>query len=117
MIHEKYYRERGGLLHLIPKKGAKGTTPAIYSEAEFAAISSLELLYGGTYYNETSYTGLFDWSTYASTGKIEIDMSILKDTIPAGEDVLTTLLAYSTDFPDGIVIGQFLLTVSDEAEL
>jgi hypothetical protein len=113
MITETYDRTRDGLHRLRPKKGRKGEALVIYTEAELSAMTALELHYLGTYYHHTEYPSLFDWTTYASIGEIEIDMAVLKDVIVAGDD-LVELLAYAADYPNGIVIAKYRLIVTDD---
>ena len=93
-----------------------------YNAEKMAAISRMYLKYipasGATAeFADSEGSGhedCFDWATYASTGRVLIDIGMLDFT--AGRDATAEVVAYDTDYPDGRVVEQIDIYVSDEAD-
>jgi hypothetical protein len=93
-----------------------------YSATKMAAITRMYIKYipatGGTAeYADSDGSGhedAFDWATYASTGRVLIDIGMLDFT--AGRDATAEVVVYDADSPDGRVVDQIDLYVSEEAE-
>jgi len=89
-----------------------------YSTEQMAAISRCFIKYiasstaDAEYADSVANPECFNWTTYAATGKILIDIGLL--TLTAGKDTKAELVVYDTTYTDGRVIAQMTLTVSEE---
>lgn len=93
-----------------------------YSATQMAAITRMYLKYipatgEAAEYADSDGSGhedCFDWDTYASTGRARIDIGLLDFT--AGRDLLAEVVVYDADYPNGRVVDQIDLYVSEEAD-
>ena len=86
-----------------------------YNDAVLSsAILKIEIKYKTLFISSSIYPSLFNFSEYATTGKISVDLSGL--SLPVGTDDRCEIIAYTEDFSDtGIVCTPFLsLEVSSE---
>lgn len=96
-----------------------GVTGQKYSSAQMATITRAYLKYiptsGATpeFADSVATPEVFDWATYATTGRIIVDAGMLPLT--AGRDTKAELVVYDSEYTEGRVITQLNLTVSEEA--
>jgi hypothetical protein len=90
-----------------------------YTTEKMAAISRVYLRYQASETDDPQYadseihTAVFNWSTYASSGQILFDLGLL--SLIAGKDRKSELIIYDSDWPEGRVVAQISITVSEEA--
>jgi hypothetical protein len=93
-----------------------------YTAAQMATISRVYLKYDGGASPQYEYADsdtlahadVFDWVTYASTGRLLVDLGMLDLT--ANTDTTAEIVVYDTTYTDGRVLPQFELEISDEAQ-
>lgn len=83
-------------------------------EALDSTITKITIKYKTFFISSASYPLLFDFSDYATTGKVDVDLSGL--ALPVGFDESCEIIVYTEAFPDtGIVCEPLLhLEVTDE---
>lgn len=92
---------------------------AFYSATEMASISRVYLKYipedgsDAEYADSNDTPSYFDWSTYASDGLLLIDIGLIDFTV--GRDTKAEIIVYDSTWPQGRVVSQEDITISDDA--
>lgn len=76
-------------------------------------VTKIELKYKDIYYSSTDSPTSFDWASRGADGVIILKLGLL--SLPAGKDKKAELIIYDAVNTNGIVWGQFVLTVTEEA--
>jgi len=84
---------------------------ALTSE-QMSAITKVEILFMGYYYDSENFPDAFDWDTRASEGTVGLHLSEIP-TITTGRDENTELIVYDSVNTDGIIWSTFDLQVKE----
>jgi hypothetical protein len=82
----------------------------VLTQSEIEAITKVELLHNGNYYNSTNDSSGFDLVTRKADGIIVFKLGEISD-IGQGQDENAEIIIYSADYPDGVVWETIDLTV------
>jgi len=94
---------------------------SVFTAADMEAITHIKLRYtyvSGATVEEfdsdiVAHAGVFDWATYASTGRLVLDLGLM--TITVGRDEKAELIVYDATYTNGRVVKQLDLYVTDQA--
>ena len=94
----------------------------VYTNAMMATISRIYVKYISATgenpkyadSNDPEHAAAFDWVTFAATGRLLMDLGVLDFT--AGRDANAEVVVFDTDYPEGRVVEQLDIYVSDEVE-
>ena len=96
---------------------------SIFTAADMAAITRAVIKYIPTVngvegtaqeIDSDDHADAFDWSEFATTGRLKIDLGLLDLTV--GRDLYAELIIYDADYTSGRMVAQMDIEVSDEIE-
>lgn len=98
---ETIYVGRDNLINLLLK--ADGVVQ------DLTAVTKIELLYKEGYYDSDNFASAFDYSTYATSGIVILDIGSIG--LEAGQDKNAELIVYDASNASGIIWDTFDLKV------